>query len=175
MRDGRHRHRHGQLPRLLERRAGQVVRRQLRVHQAQSGTGYVNPYATCQVNAARANGIREAPTTSPAHRPAARKPRPTNSWPRRGRAAWSPRHPVLDWEPSAPGGYWGKQTWWALRWVNRVKATWGVNPMIYMSAAMIPTGDWSAVVATNAGLWVAGYPRGYAGDRLRNPGASRTP
>ena len=36
---------------------------------------------------------------------------------------------------------------------------------------MIPTGDWSAVVATNAGLWVAGYPRGYAGDRLRNPGA----
>ena len=43
--------------------------------------------------------------------------------------------------------------------------------MIYMSAAMIPTGDWSAVVATNAGLWVAGYPRGYAGDRLRNPGA----
>ena len=79
--------------------------------------------------------------------------------------------PVLDWEPSAPGGYWGKQTWWALRWVNRVKATWGVNPMIYMSAAMIPTGDWSAVVATNAGLWVAGYPRGYMGDRLRNPGS----
>lgn len=43
--------------------------------------------------------------------------------------------------------------------------------MIYMSAAMIPTGDWSAVVATNAGLWVAGYPRGYMGDRLRNPGS----
>lgn len=55
-----------------------------------------------------------------------------------------------------------------------MKAAWGVNPLIYMSAAMIPTGDWSAVVATNAGLWVAGYPRGYTGDRLRNPGASRT-
>ena len=136
------------------------------------GTGYVNPYATCQVNAARANGIREgaydfaSPQTSSPEAEADKFVAEARARGMVGRAI-----PVLDWEPSAPGGYWGKQTWWALRWVNRVKATWGVNPMIYMSAAMIPTGDWSAVVATNAGLWVAGYPRGYMGDRLRNPGS----
>ncbi len=136
------------------------------------GTGYVNPYATCQVNAARANGIREgaydfaSPQTSSPEAEADKFVAEARARGMVGRAI-----PVLDWEPSAPGGYWGKQTWWALRWVNRVKATWGVNPMVYMSAAMIPTGDWSAVVATNAGLWVAGYPRGYMGDRLRNPGS----
>lgn len=136
------------------------------------GTGYVNPYATCQVNAARANGIREgaydfaSPQTSSPEAEADKFVAEARARGMVGRAI-----PVLDWEPSAPGGYWGKQTWWALRWVNRVKATWGVNPMIYMSAAMIPTGDWSAVVATNAGLWVAGYPRGYMGDRLRDPGS----
>lgn len=136
------------------------------------GTGYVNPYATCQVNAARANGIREgaydfaSPQTSSPEAEADKFVAEARARGMVGRAI-----PVLDWEPSAPGGYWGKQTWWALRWVNRVRATWGVNPMIYMSAAMIPTGDWSAVVATNAGLWVAGYPRGYMGDRLRDPGS----
>lgn len=136
------------------------------------GTGYVNPYATCQVNAARANGIREgaydfaSPQTSSPEAEADKFVAEARARGMVGRAI-----PVLDWEPSAPGGYWGKQTWWALRWVNRVKSTWGVNPMVYMSAAMIPTGDWSAVVATNAGLWVAGYPRDYMGDRLRDPGS----
>lgn len=136
------------------------------------GTGYGNPYATCQVNAARANGIREgaydfaSPQTSSPEAEADKFVAEARARGMVGRAI-----PVLDWEPSAPGGYWGKQTWWALRWVNRVKSTWGVNPMVYMSAAMIPTGDWSAVVATNAGLWVAGYPRGYMGDRLRDPGS----
>ena len=136
------------------------------------GTGYVNPYATCQVNAARANGIREgaydfaSPQTSSPEAEADKFVAEARARGMVGRAI-----PVLDWEPSAPGGYWGKQTWWALRWVNRVKSTWGVNPMVYMSAAMIPTGDWSAVVATNAGLWVAGYPRAYMGDRLRDPGS----
>lgn len=136
------------------------------------GTGYVNPYATCQVNAARANGIREgaydfaSPQTSSPEAEADKFVAEARARGMVGRAI-----PVLDWEPSAPGGYWGKQTWWALRWVNRVKSTWGVNPMVYMSAAMIPTGDWSAVVATNAGLWVAGYPRSYMGDRLRDPGS----
>lgn len=136
------------------------------------GTGYVNPYANCQLDAARSAGIREgaydfaSPQTSTPEAEADKFVSEARARGMIGRAI-----PVLDWEPSAPGGYWGKQTWWALRWVNRVKAAWGVNPLIYMSAAMIPTGDWSAVVATNAGLWVAGYPRGYTGDRLRNPGA----
>ena len=110
------------------------------------GTGYVNPYATCQVNAARANGIREgaydfaSPQTSSPEAEADKFVAEARARGMVGRAS-----PVLDWEPSAPGGYWGKQTWWALRWVNRVKSTWGVNPMVYMSAAMIPPGDWSAV------------------------------
>lgn len=136
------------------------------------GTGYVNPYANCQLDAARSADIREgaydfaSPQTSTPEAEADKFVSEARARGMIGRAI-----PVLDWEPSAPGGYWGKQTWWALRWVNRVKATWGVNPLIYMSAGMIPTGDWSAVVATNAGLWVAGYPAGYTGDRLRNPGA----
>lgn len=75
--------------------------------------------------------------------------------------------PVLDWEP---GGRWNGQTWWAKRWLDRVAAAWGTKPMIYMSASVIQSGDWSAVAAADYGLWVAGYPRGYAGDRLRDPG-----
>ena len=31
--------------------------------------------------------------------------------------------------------------------------------------------DWTAVANANYGLWVAGYPRGYTGETLRNPGA----
>ncbi|WP_171002150.1 GH25 family lysozyme [Bifidobacterium moukalabense] len=136
------------------------------------GTGYVNPYATCQISTMRANGIREgaydfaSPQTSTPEAEADRFVSEARTRGMIGRAI-----PVLDWEPSAPGGYWARQTWWALRWVNRVKATWGVTPMIYMSASTISSADWSQVAATDAGLWVAGYPRGYAGERLRNPGA----
>lgn len=135
------------------------------------GTSYVNPYATCQINTMRANGIREgaydfaSPQTASPEAEADYFTQQARARGMIGRAI-----PVLDWEPSAPGGYWAKQTWWALRWVNRIKQTWGVNPMIYMSAATISSADWRQVAATNAGLWVAGYPRGYAGDRLRNPG-----
>lgn len=76
--------------------------------------------------------------------------------------------PVLDWEP---GGWWNGQTWWALRWLQRVEQAWGVKPLVYMSASTISAGDWTAVAAGDYGLWVAGYPAGYAGDRLRDPGA----
>ncbi|MCH9275934.1 LysM peptidoglycan-binding domain-containing protein [Bifidobacterium amazonense] len=75
--------------------------------------------------------------------------------------------PVLDWEP---GGKWNTQTWWAKRWLDRVASAWGVKPMIYMSASVVQSGDWRAVASADYGLWVAGYPRGYTGDRLRNPG-----
>lgn len=76
--------------------------------------------------------------------------------------------PVLDWEP---GGWWNGQTWWALRWLQRVEQAWGVKPLVYMSASTISAGDWTAVAGGDYGLWVAGYPAGYAGDRLRDPGA----
>lgn len=75
--------------------------------------------------------------------------------------------PVLDWEP---GGSYNGWTWWAKRWLDRVSQAWGVKPMIYMSASVIKAGDWTGVAGGDYGLWVAGYPRGYAGDRLRNPG-----
>ena len=48
---------------------------------------------------------------------------------------------------------------------------WGTKPIIYMSASTISAGDWRAVAGADYGLWVAGYPRGYVGERLRNPGA----
>lgn len=136
------------------------------------GLTYVNPYASCQIQTARANGIRLG--TYDFARPAGNSPETdadnfvhvARQYGLVGQAI-----PVLDWEPSAPGGYWAKQTWWALRWLNRVRDTWGVKPVIYMSAATIATADWSQVAAGDYGLWVAGYPRGYTGERLRNPGA----
>ena len=76
--------------------------------------------------------------------------------------------PVLDWEPSGSYKTW---SWWALRWIQRVEAAWGVKPMIYTSASVIQMTDWTSVANGNYGLWVAGYPRGYAGETLRDPGA----
>ena len=67
------------------------------------GTGYVNPYATCQVNAARANGIREgaydfaSPQTSSPEAEADKFVAEARARGMVGRAI-----PVLDWEPSAP-------------------------------------------------------------------------
>lgn len=135
------------------------------------GTSYINPYATCQINTMRANGIREGAYDFA--RPQSNMPEAEADYfmaQAKSRGMIGKAIPVLDWEPSAPGGYWAKQSWWVARWVERIKATWGVTPMVYMSAANIKTTDWSQVVATNAGLWVAGYPRGFAADRLRNPG-----
>jgi len=79
--------------------------------------------------------------------------------------------PVLDWEPSGSYKTW---SWWALRWLQRVEAAWGVKPMIYMSASVIQMTDWTSVANGNYGLWVAGYPRGYAGETLRDPGPCPT-
>ena len=40
-----------------------------------------------------------------------------------------------------------------------------------MPIHVIRAADWTPVARADYGLWVAGYPRGYAADRLRNPGA----
>ena len=74
--------------------------------------------------------------------------------------------PVLDWEPSNPGN-----VTWAKTWLDIVAAHWGTKPLIYMSANTIRIADWTPVSSADYGLWVAGYPRGYAGDTLRNPGS----
>jgi GH25 family lysozyme M1 (1,4-beta-N-acetylmuramidase)/LysM repeat protein len=73
--------------------------------------------------------------------------------------------PVLDWEPASPGN-----VAWARTWLDVVSSHWGTKPLIYMSASTIGRADWSSVANADYGLWVAGYPNGYAGDRLRNPG-----
>lgn len=62
---------------------------------------------------------------------------------------------VLDWEMS---------TWnvgWAKEWLDRVYARTGVKPLIYMSASVISSYNWSEVVWGDYGLWVAGYPAAY--------------
>jgi len=75
---------------------------------------------------------------------------------------------VLDWEPE---GNLKAQVWWAKAWLDHVASAWGAKPLIYMSASTIHMADWTPVSSADYGLWVAGYPRGYAGDRLRNPGS----
>lgn len=74
--------------------------------------------------------------------------------------------PVLDWEPKQPSN-----VAWAKTWLDIVAAHWGTKPLIYMSASTIHIADWTPVASADYGLWVAGYPRGYAGDRLRDPGS----
>lgn len=81
---------------------------------------------------------------------------------------------VLDWEVD---------TWnvaWAKEWLDRVKELTGVKPLIYMSASVITSNDWSSVAGADYGLWVAGYPNKYnvpnppkptAGDMPYNIGA----
>lgn len=62
---------------------------------------------------------------------------------------------VLDWEMS---------TWnvnWAKEWLDRVYARTGVKPLIYMSASVVNSYDWSTVVWGDYGLWIAGYPAAY--------------
>jgi lysozyme len=73
--------------------------------------------------------------------------------------------PVLDWEPANP-----LNVAWARTWLDIVSSHWETKPLIYMSASTIGRADWSSVANADYGLWVAGYPNGYVGDRLRNPG-----
>lgn len=59
---------------------------------------------------------------------------------------------ILDWECA---------TWnvaWAKQWLDRVYQKTGVRPLIYMSANVIKSYNWTSVVNGNYGLWIAGYP-----------------
>ena len=134
------------------------------------GTGYVNPYAGCQLTASRNAGLRlgayhfaDVAGLSPQAE--------ADNFLNVARSHHLIRAgviPVLDWEPS---GNLKSQVWWAKAWLDRVAQAWGTKPLIYMSASTIHMADWTPVSSADYGLWVAGYPRGYMGDTLRNPGS----
>lgn len=66
---------------------------------------------------------------------------------------------ILDWEVN---------TWnvaWAEEWLNYVHEKTGIYPLIYMSASVVSSYNWSNV-AKNCGLWIAGYPSKY---NVKNP------
>lgn len=134
------------------------------------GTGYVNPYAGCQLNASRDAGLRLGAyhfADVAGLSPQAEADNFLNVARSQGLIN-AGVIPVLDWEPA---GNLKAQVWWAKAWLDRVAAAWGAKPLIYMSASTIGMADWTPVSSADYGLWVAGYPRGYAGDRLRDPGS----
>ena len=59
---------------------------------------------------------------------------------------------ILDWE----SGDLGNVTW-AKQWLDRVYEKTGVKPVIYMSASVMSSADWSSVANADYGLWVANY------------------
>ena len=69
---------------------------------------------------------------------------------------------ILDWED---GNKW--DTAWAKRWLDYVYKKTGIRPMIYMSASVVTSYDWSAVAKAGYGLWIAGYPAKY--DKVNPP------
>ena len=131
------------------------------------GNYYRNPYSDCQFSASRKAGLRLgaygfADTAVSAQADAAL----FNSEADRLGLVGTGVIPVLDWEPKQP-----RNVAWAKTWLDIVAAHWGTKPLIYMSASTIHMADWTPVASADYGLWVAGYPKGYAGDRLRNPGS----
>ncbi len=135
------------------------------------GTWYVNPAADCQLAANRSAGLRLG-AYAYARPEKGSSPEAEADFFNAQASARGLVHagviPFLDWEPPAP---YNSHTDWAERWLDRVSAYWGTKPIIYMQASNIKAGDWTAVARADYGLWVAGYPRGYTRERLRDPGA----
>lgn len=63
---------------------------------------------------------------------------------------------VLDWEVEDVGN-----VNWAKQWLDRVYEKTGVKPMVYMSGSVVNNYDWSPVVASDYGLWIAYWPNEY--------------
>ena len=59
---------------------------------------------------------------------------------------------VLDWESGDL-----TNVSWAKAWLDRVYEKTGVKPIIYMSASVMSSVDWSSVVDADYGIWVANY------------------
>lgn len=122
------------------------------------GTGYVNPNATAQLNAAVRSGkeIGVYHYASGGDCNAEADYFLANARPWVGKAVLA-----LDWEGDQNSA-WGNSNW-STCFVRRVKARTGVIPMVYTSASAL----WqvAGARAENAGLWVAQYanmsPTGY--------------
>lgn len=67
---------------------------------------------------------------------------------------WKESLLILDWEPQ--GSSIGNVAW-AKEWLDRVYEVTGVKPLIYMSASVMCSYDWSSVANADYGLWVANY------------------
>lgn len=76
---------------------------------------------------------------------------------------------VLDWECAV----WN--VGWAKTWLDRVYSRTGVRPMIYMSASVVNSYDWSSVANAGYGLWIAGYPNQYNVPNPPRPDESELP
>lgn len=74
---------------------------------------------------------------------------------------------VLDWEDGVA------DVGWAKRFLDRVYATTGVRPLIYMSASPAGAFSWESV-ARDYGLWIAGYPNNRP-NGLATPGCPYRP
>ena len=64
---------------------------------------------------------------------------------------------------------------WAKTWLDRVYSRTGVRPLIYMSASVVNSYDWSSVANAGYGLWIAGYPNKYNVPNPPRPDESELP
>lgn len=67
---------------------------------------------------------------------------------------WKDALLILDWEPK--GNQLGNVAW-AKQWLDTVYKATGVKPLIYMSASVMCSYNWSSVIAGDYGLWLANY------------------
>lgn len=66
--------------------------------------------------------------------------------------------PILDWEAyQNTTTHNHNDTGWAHRWLKKFYALSGVKPVIYMSASLEASLDWSKVANDDYGLWIAKY------------------
>lgn len=64
---------------------------------------------------------------------------------------------ALDWEKTQNSRF-SECASWCIKFLNRVYERTGVRPLVYTSASVVNSHDWSKVINGNYGLWIAGWP-----------------
>lgn len=85
--------------------------------------------------------------------------------------------PMLDWEAYRENGVDFVNVGdvaWAKAWLDEFTRLSGVRPMLYASASVINSYNWSSV-AKDYGLWIAGYPNEYNVNNPPKPSAKDMP